>query len=80
MSSYDHYDEARSIADQIDVKGFSDRAAAVRNAIDEGRSGTEIFMQLRFYLEPLLEEGEIDFSTKDQITTLVEKINEALTR
>ena len=80
MSNYDHYDEAKSIADQIDTKGFSDQAAAVRNAIDEGRSGTEIFMQLRFYLEPLLEEGEIDASTKDQITTLVEKINEALTR
>jgi hypothetical protein len=80
MSSYDHYDEAKSIADQIDAKGFSDQAAAVRNAIDEGRSGTEIFMQLRFYLEPLLDEGEIDVSTKDQIMTLVERINEALTR
>jgi len=60
MIGYDHYKEARSIADQIQVEGFPDEAANVRAAIEDGRSGTEIFMQLRFYLPPIQEEVRVD--------------------
>ncbi|MEO9130905.1 MAG: hypothetical protein ABI240_06820 [Sphingomonas sp.] len=80
MSGYDHYAEAKSIADKIEAAGFSVEAAAVRDAIDEGRSGTEIFMQLRFYLTPLQGNDAIDPATQSQIATLIDRINEALTR
>jgi hypothetical protein len=80
MSSYDHYAEAKSIADRIEAEGFPDQAVAVRNAIDEGRSGTEIFMQLRFYLAPLQGNTHIDPTTQSRIGMLIDKIDEALTR
>lgn len=80
MSSYDHYAEAKSIADNIEAAGFAVESAAVRDAIDKGRSGTEIFMQLRFYLAPLQGNAEIDPSTQSKIAILLDKINEALTR
>ena len=80
MSSYDHYAEAKSIAAKLEAEGFPEHAAAVRHAIDDGRSGTEIFMQLRFYLTPLQGDGHIDPVTQSRISVLVDKINEALTR
>lgn len=80
MSGYDHYAEAKGIADQIEAVGFAAEAAAVRNAIDDGRSGTEIFMQIRFYLTPLLESSQIDASTQTRMAILIDKINEALSR
>lgn len=80
MSSYDHYAVAKSIADQIEEEGFPEQAAAVRSAIDEGRSGTEIFMQLRFYLAPLQEGTQIDPEIQARISDLIDKINEALSR
>lgn len=80
MSNYDHYAEARSLADQIEAQGFADRAKDVRSSITCGRSGTEIFMQLRFYLTPLLESSAVTPSTRAQLAVLLEKINEALAR
>ena len=77
---YDHYREAKGIADQIEAEGFSSEAGEVRDAIDDGRSGTEIFMKLRFYLSPLIEDGRIDDLTRKRIAVLVDKLNEALTR
>jgi len=80
MSTYDAYAEAREIAKRIDLEGFSDHAEKIRNAIDHGQSGTEIFMQLRFYLTQLQDNIGIDPATLDRINTLVGKINVALAR
>ena len=77
---YDHYAEAKAIADQIEVEGFPEQAAKVRSAIDDGRSGTEIVMQLRFYLSPLQNAAQIDVATRARIEILLDKVNEALTR
>lgn len=80
MSGYDHYAEAKGIAEQIEAEGFEQQASDVRKAISEGRSGTEIFMQLRFYLSSLQTDMRIDPITRDRIATLVSKLNEALSR
>lgn len=80
MTTYDHYAEAKQIAGLIENEGFAQQAGEVRHAIDDGRSGTEIFMQIRYYLSPLLEDERIDSVTRERIRILVEKINEALTR
>ena len=80
MSSYDHFAEAKRIADRIEGEGFPDRAHEIRHAIDDGRSGTEIFTQLRFYLAPLKDDLKIDLDTRAEIAVLLDKINEALTR
>jgi hypothetical protein len=80
MNGYDHYIEAKSIVDCLGEEGFVEQATAVRNAIDNGVSGTEIFMQLRFYLTPLMANIQVDETTRFRIGVLVDKIEEALTR
>jgi len=50
MGAYDHYEEARAVADALEARGRAAEAEKMRSAILEGRSGTEIFTQLRFYL------------------------------
>lgn len=78
MNSYDHYAEAKSIADQIEAVGFAEEASAVRDAIDTGFSGTEIFMKLRFHLSPLQKNTKIDSAARSRIAVLVNKIDAAL--
>ena len=79
MTNYDHYARARFIANQLEAQGKVQLAKQVRAAIDEGVSGTEIFMQLRFYLSPLQDDVSINPIIRDQIVVLVGKINEVLT-
>jgi hypothetical protein len=78
MTAYDHFAEANRIADSIEAEGFAEQAGQVRHAIAMGRSGTELFMQLRFYLAPLAGDVRVDPATRQQISTLVGNINEAL--
>ena len=80
MIGFDHYKETRSIADQLEIDGFPDQAANVSAAIEDGRSGTDIFMQLRFYLSPIQEAEQVDDQTRIRIKILIDKINEALAR
>ena len=80
MDGYDHYAEAKKIAAQLDAQGLPSDAEKIRSAISEGRSGTEIFMQLRFYLTPVLSTVNLADGVKGQITVLLGKINEALSR
>ena len=78
MSSYDHYQEAKAVAEELSSLGFSAEATAIQNAISEGRSGTEIFMQLRFFLKPLLNHPSIPENLRSNIQLLYERLNEAL--
>lgn len=80
MSAYDFYAEARSIADRIATDGFTDQAEEMRRAIYAGSSGTEIFMQLRFYLTPLEKDNGVSPATRLRIAILIDKIDEALNR
>jgi hypothetical protein len=79
MNTYDHYAEAKNIADRMEGQGFLEPANEVRCAIVEGgTSATEIFMRLRFYLSPLQRDSRIDPATRAQISVLINKLNEAL--
>jgi hypothetical protein len=75
---YDHYMEARAIAETLQREGLASDAASIRRAIDTGVSGTEIFMQLRFLLAPLLAAPSVSQVTKARIRNLHLKLDEAL--
>ncbi len=80
MDGYDEYFEAKSIANRIELQGFVAEASAIRDAIDMGSSGTEIFMNLCFVLTPFQRGENIDAVTRARIAVLVGRINKALTR
>ena len=61
MSSFDHYREAREIAEQLDRTGKRLAASSIREAIASGSTGTEIFMRLRRVVAPLKAETLPDF-------------------
>lgn len=52
--SYDHYAVARSIAGRLASEGHEEWSKKLLAAIDEGSTGTEIFMALRWQLRELL--------------------------
>lgn len=78
--TYDQLSEAKDIAEKIAANGFTETSNAVRHAVDDGRSGTEIFIKLRFYLKPLLSENAIDSTTHNRIKFLLENIEKSLSR
>jgi hypothetical protein len=78
MNAYDHYKEANDIAIALDREGFDSAATQIREAIEQGATGTEIFMRLRFCLTPLLVESRLSSVTKDRVHVLHAKLDEAL--
>jgi gamma-glutamyl-gamma-aminobutyrate hydrolase PuuD len=80
MVNYDHYQEARELAEQLreeKLDGFADK---IIGAIEAGSTGTEIFMSLRWNIENLLKTGNHSFSNaiKDKASRLNKELNKAL--
>lgn len=53
----DPYSEADELIASLRRAGFRAEADTLREAIDSGSTGTEIFMALRWHLEGLLKKG-----------------------
>lgn len=78
MSNYDHYQEAKSIITMLQESSLANYSDLLQNAMDEGATGTEIFMALRWNLENLLKEDDLDDLIKARITRLKEELDKAL--
>ena len=72
---YDHYAEAKGIAAELEKAEFTAAATNIRQAIAEGVSGTEIFMQLRFYLRPFVDAPGVSDETKARMRELYAKLD-----
>jgi len=75
---YDHYAVARRLAAEVERQGLAEAARAIINIIDEGCSGTEIFMGLRFHLRPLASDLRLGSATRNEIDGLLAKLNDQL--
>jgi hypothetical protein len=78
MSAYNHYDEAKKIASELESEGFESFAAKIRDSMRYGSTGTEIFMMLRACIMPLLNEDGLSTQTSDHVRTLFTKLDDAL--
>ena len=78
MNTYDHYEEARQVAALLKSEGFPEQAQQISTAMTDGKTGTEIFMILRFRLKPLLDLEGIPESTRQRMQLLYSKVDEAL--
>jgi hypothetical protein len=78
MVSYDYYGEAKSLAEAAKEAGLFEYASEIMGAMEEGSTGTEIFMILRARLARLILEEKLPLDFMTRARTLYEKLNDAL--
>lgn len=78
MNTYDHYAEAKRVAQLLSQDGRSSEGQALLRAMEGTSSGTEIFMKLRHSLERLVDAPGISAGTAERLRVLYEKVDEAL--
>ncbi len=78
MSNYDHYQEAKSIITTLQGSSLNIYSDLLQNAMDEGATGTEIFMALKWNIENLLKEDDLDDLIKARATRLWRELGTAL--
>lgn len=66
----DPYEEARTVADLLDVAGLRHHAEQLRSALVEGATGTEICMILRWRLANMAGDTAIPADLKGRILLL----------
>lgn len=78
MNSYDYYSEAKELAEELRLAGFSNYEADILGAMEEGETGTEIFMIMRARLIYILAEKRMPQNLLRRATGLYEKLNDSL--
>lgn len=78
MDAYDYYGEASAIAQALDDSGLSSDAKKIRSAMEDGSTGTEIFMMLRFQLEVILASNLVSADTRARAVALHRRLVVAL--
>jgi hypothetical protein len=80
MVNFDHYKEARELAEELRKEKIEHFADRIIRAMEEGSTGTEIFMALRWNIEQLLKTKELSYSKsiKDKARCLYSELDKAL--
>ncbi len=78
MIDYNHYEEAAAIIMMLRETSLNNYGDALQNAMDEGATGTEIFMALRWNLENLLKEDSLNELINARAARLWEEIDKML--
>lgn len=78
MTSFDHYAEARELASLLREEYLDDFAISLIRAMEEGATGTEIFMALRWNIKQLLEANKCSDLTTAKARRLFEELDKTL--
>jgi hypothetical protein len=80
MVTYDHYKEARELAEQLREEKIGSFADKIIGAIEEGSTGTEIFMALRWNIKNLLKTKDylLSITIRDKASRLYKELDKAL--
>ena len=78
MKKFDHYEFARELISDMERQGLSDGAARLKSALDEGATGTEILMALRFSLAEIASNCPLPEQINAKANRLILEINKAL--
>jgi hypothetical protein len=75
----DYYAEARALASRLSDSNYLDWSRSLTDAIDEGATGTEILMRLRWQLNQILtSEGELPADVRREAKSLRDAVDGAL--
>jgi len=78
MSNFDYYAAAEELISRLDQEGHVGEAAKLRAAIEEGSTGTEIFMALRFHLAEIIKRASLKGELQIKASRLLAELNDAL--
>lgn len=78
MNKYDHYVEAQELIGMLRKEGLSNYADAMLKAMEEGSTGTEIFMALRWNVKNLIESRQCSNMAEIKARRLYQELDKAL--
>jgi hypothetical protein len=78
MSNLDHYETARELITYLLDHGHNDEAASLMSAMENGATGTEIFMAIRFHLSDIIKRVPLENSVQILALRLLAELNSAL--
>lgn len=78
MSNFDYYAAAKDLISRLESDGYADDASKLRSAMEEGATGTEIFMALRFHLSEVVRRVPLKGESQTRASRLLAELNDAL--
>ena len=78
MKTYDYYSKAKSLAEELRLAGFSHYRDEILRSMEEGETGTEIFMMMRSQLARFLVEKVVPENLSNRVTRLHDRLDDAL--
>ena len=78
MNIYDHYAETQELADLLRKENLGDYADALVKAMQEGATGTEIFMALRWNVKNIVATKKCSDLTEVKARRLYQELDKAL--
>lgn len=78
MSNFDHYAAARELIARPDQAGHVTEAAALNAAMEEGATGTEIFMALRFHVAEIIKRVPLAGDSQTLALRLLTELDDSL--
>lgn len=78
MNEFDHYAVANDLIERLESDGHGRDARTLRDAIERGATGTEIFMALQFHLREILTRRTLSEGIREIGTTLLSALDLAL--
>lgn len=78
MNTYDHHAEAQELAAMLRKESLGNYADALVTAIQEGATGTEIFMALRWNIKNIIDAKKCSDLTDAKARRLYQELDKAL--
>ena len=78
MNAYDYYSEAKALAEELKLAGLIHYGTEILDSMEEGETGTEIFMMMCSRLASMLAAKNIPANLLERVTGLYGKLNDAL--
>lgn len=78
MTNFDHYAAARTLISHLEHAGLASEAAALVAAMEDGATGTEIFMALRFHLSEILNRAHLPVDARKLASRLMNELDDTL--
>jgi hypothetical protein len=78
MSNFDYYTATYELAELLKKEKYFDEAALLLSDIENGSTGTEIIMMLRFHVDEMIKKLSLKVEVKKISQTLLSELDNAL--